>query len=163
MKYLFVTKKITRGLSNWVKTGQPLYLGNLNSKRDWGYAKDYCNGMYLMLQQDKPDDFILATGESHSIREFIEESCKYIDIDIEWTGEGSDEKGIDKKTKKVIIEIDKKYFRPTEVDLLLGDPSKSKEILGWEPKTKFKDLVRIMIEHDMNEVNPTIKLKSFFK
>lgn len=161
----FVTKKITRGLVNWVKTEQPLHLGNLNSKRDWGYAKDYVEGMYLMLQQDKPDDFVLATGESHSIREFVEEACKYIDVEIEWINEGIDEKGIDKKTKKVIIEIDKKYFRPTEVDLLLGDPTKAKKILGWEAKTKFKDLVKIMMKHDIDVFNPTFKskIKYFFK
>lgn len=161
----FVTKKITRGLVNWVKTEQPLHLGNLNSKRDWGYAKDYVEGMYLMLQQDKPDDFVLATGESHSIREFVEEACKYIDVEIEWINEGIDEKGIDKKTKKVIIEIDKKYFRPTEVDLLLGDPTKAKKILGWEAKTKFKDLAKIMMKHDIDVFNPTFKskIKYFFK
>lgn len=145
----FVTKKITMGLANWLKTSKPIKLGNLNAKRDWGYAKDYVYGMWLMLQQEKPDDFILATGESHSIREFVEESCKYIGINIEWIDDGINEKGIEKNSGSVIIEIDPKYFRPSEVDLLLGDPTKAKNILGWEAKTKFKDLIKIMMEHDL--------------
>lgn len=147
----FVTRKITIGLSNWLKTNKPIKLGNLNSRRDWGYAKDYIYGMWLMLQHDEPDDFILATGESHSIREFVEECCKYIGINIEWVGDGINEKGIEKNSGEVIIEIDPKYFRPSEVDLLLGDPSKSKRILNWEPKVKFKELVKIMMEHDLNK------------
>jgi GDPmannose 4,6-dehydratase len=147
----FVTKKITMGLANWLKTSKPIKLGNLNAKRDWGYAKDYVYGMWLMLQQEKPDDFILATGESHSIREFVEESCKYIGINIEWIDDGINEKGIEKNSGSVIIEIDPKYFRPSEVDLLLGDPTKAKNILGWEAKTKFKDLIKIMMEHDLKQ------------
>lgn len=146
----FVTKKITKGLSNWYKTGIPFKMGNLDAKRDWGYAKDYVYGMWLILQQDKPDDFVLATGECHTVREFIEESCKYVDVDILWLHSGVNEIGIDKKSGKVIVEIDPKYFRPTEVDLLLGDPTKAKEILGWEPKVKFKELVKIMMEYDLN-------------
>lgn len=148
----FVTKKITMGLANWLKTSKPIKLGNLNAKRDWGYAKDYVYGMWLMLQQEKPDDFILATGESHSIREFVEESCKYIGINIEWIDDGINEKGIEKNSGSVIIEIDPKYFRPSEVDLLLGDPTKAKNILGWEAKTKFKDLIKIMMEHDLKQL-----------
>jgi len=149
----FVTKKITMGLANWLKTFKPIKLGNLNAKRDWGYAKDYVYGMWLMLQQEKPDDFILATGESHSIREFVEESCKYIGINIEWIDDGINEKGIEKNSGSVIIEIDPKYFRPSEVDLLLGDPTKAKNMLGWKAKTKFKDLIKIMMEHDLKQLN----------
>ena len=145
----FVTRKITKGLVNWIKTGTPIHLGNLNAKRDWGYAKEYVEGMYKILQHNQPDDFVLATGESHSNREFIEEACKYIDINIEWIGEGVNEKGIDKKTKKVVIEIDKKYFRPSEVNFLLGNPEKAKNILGWEAKTTFKELVGLMMDYDL--------------
>lgn len=148
----FVTRKITRGLSR-IKCGleKKLYFGNLDAKRDWGYAKDYVEGMWRMLQQNKPDDFVLATNETHTVREFIEESCRLLDIDLEWQGSGVDEKGIDKKTGKIIIEIDPKYFRPAEVDLLIGDCSKAKDKLGWEPKTKFKELVKIMVDADMVE------------
>ena len=145
----FVTKKITKGLVNWAKTNIPIRVGNLDSKRDWGYAKDFVYSMYLILQQDKPDDFVIATGECHSVREFIEESCKYINVEIEWKGIDENEIGIDKKTGEVVIEIDPKYFRPTEVDFLLGDYTKAKTILGWEPKVKFKELVKIMMEHDL--------------
>lgn len=146
----FVTKKITEALVK-IKNGEQktLKLGNLNSKRDWGYALDYVYGMWLMLQQDKPDDFVLATGETHTIKEFIEEAAPYVGFDIEWSGDGINEKGIDKNTGKVIVEVDPKYFRPSEVDLLLGDPTKAKDILGWQPKVKFKELVKIMIEHDI--------------
>lgn len=147
----FVTRKITMGLCN-IKLGnqEKLYLGNMDSKRDWGYAKEYVESMWLILQQDKPDDYVIATGETHTVREFVEEACKVLDMEIEWQGTGVDEKGIDKKTGKTIIEIDPQYFRPTEVDLLLGDSSKAKKILGWEAKTKFKDLVKIMIESDLD-------------
>mgnify|MGYP001485712674 CR=1 FL=1 len=146
----FVTKKITHGLVNWTKTKAPIHLGNLNAKRDWGYAKDYVYGMWLMLQQDKPDDFVIATGESHSNREFIEEACKYVNIDIQWIGSGVDEIGVDRNSgDAVVIQVDPKYFRPSEVDLLLGDPTKAKNILGWEPKVKFKDLVKLMMEYDL--------------
>jgi len=148
----FVTKKITRGLTR-IKMGleDKLYLGNLESKRDWGYAKDYVEGMWLMLQQDKPDDYVLATGETHSVRECVAATTKALDMEIEWQGEGMQEKGIDKKTGKVIIEIDERYFRPSEVDLLIGDYSKAKKILGWEPKTKFEDLIKIMVDADIKE------------
>jgi len=145
----FVTKKITKGLVNWLRTAKPFKMGNLDAKRDWGYAKDYVYGMYLMLQQDTPDDFVLATGEAHSVREFIEEACKYVEVDILWLHSGINEIGIDKKSGKVVVEIDPKYFRPTEVDLLLGDPTKAKEVLGWEPKVKFKELIKIMMEYDL--------------
>ncbi len=145
----FVTRKITRGLSR-IALGKEkkLYLGNLDAKRDWGYAKDYVEGMWLMLQQNEPDDYVLATGETHSVREFVEEAARVLGIEIEWRGVGIDEKGIDKKTGNIIIEIDPNYFRPAEVDILIGDASNAKKKLGWVPKTKFKDLVTMMTEAD---------------
>ena len=146
----FVTKKITEALVKIKNSEQKvLKLGNLNSKRDWGYASDYVYGMWLMLQQDKPDDYVLATNETHTIREFVEEAATYVNMNIKWIGEGIDEKGIDENSGKIIVEIDPKYFRPTEVDLLLGDPTKAKESLGWNPKVKFKELVKIMMLHDI--------------
>lgn len=147
----FVTRKITMALAK-IKLGlqDKLYLGNLESKRDWGYAKEYVEAMYLMLQQDNPDDYVIATGETHSVREFVEAACNTLSIPLRWDGKGLKEKGINKKTGKTIIEIDSNYFRPTEVDLLLGDISKAKEKLGWEPKTKFRDLVKIMVESDLS-------------
>jgi GDPmannose 4,6-dehydratase len=146
----FVTRKITKGLINWKMTHLPIRLGNLNAKRDWGYAKDFVYGMWLMLQQNEPGDFILATGEAHSNREFVEEACNHIGVDIEWRGEGIHEIGVDKNSgDAIVVQVDPRYLRPSEVDLLLGDPTKAKEILGWEPKTKFKDLVKLMMEHDM--------------
>jgi len=145
----FVTRKITRGLSR-IKLGvdEKLYLGNLHSKRDWGYAKDFMEGMWLMLQQPTGDDYVLATGESHSVREFTEAAAKQLEIDLVWEGDGINEKGIDRKANKVIIGIDPRYFRPAEVDALLGDFSKAKKILGWEPKVKFDELVKIMVDAD---------------
>ena len=147
--YNFVTRKITIGLSK-IKLGQQeiLELGNLDAKRDWGYAKEYVEAMWLMLQQDIPEDFVIATGETHSVREFIEAACEELDIKLEWEGEGIDEVGIDKKTCKPIIKINPRYFRPTEVDLLLGNATKAKEKLGWEAKTKFTDLAKIMVKSD---------------
>ncbi len=128
----FVTRKITRGLAR-IKLGLDdiLYMGNLDARRDWGYAKDYVEGMWLMLQQDTPDDYVLATNETHTVREFIELASKRLGFDIEWQGEGVEEVGIDKKTGDIIIKIDPAYFRPAEVDLLIGDPAKAKKILGW--------------------------------
>ncbi len=148
----FVSKKITSGLAR-IASGkmEKLYLGNLDAKRDWGHAKDYVEGMWLILQQDKPDDYVLATNETHTVREFVEESCKFLDIELHWVGEGLDEKGVNRKTGSVIVEIDPQYFRPAEVDLLLGDYSKAKKILGWEPRIKFKELVKMMMEADMKE------------
>jgi GDPmannose 4,6-dehydratase len=145
----FVTRKITLGLAN-IKLGnqEVLYLGNLNAKRDWGYAKEFVEAMWLMLQQEKPEDFVIATGESHTIREFVEVACEELGINLKWQGEGINEVGIDQDTGKEIIKIDKKYFRPTEVDFLLGDPTKAKEILGWKAKTKFSDLVKLMVKSD---------------
>lgn len=148
----FVTRKITRGLARILaKKDECLYLGNIDSKRDWGYAKDYVEGMWRILQQEKPDDYVLATGETHSIREFIEEACKVVGIEIEWEGKKEKEVGINKKTGEIIIRIDPQYYRPTEVELLLGNPKKAKENLGWEPTTKFKDLVKIMMEYDLEK------------
>jgi GDPmannose 4,6-dehydratase len=149
----FVTRKVTMGLAK-IKMGQQdkIYLGNLEAKRDWGYAKEFVEAMWLMLQQDKPKDYVIATGEAHSVRELVEEACKTLGIEIEWKGEGIDEVGIDRKTGKTIIEIDPEYFRPTEVDLLIGDGSKAQKELGWKPKTKFKDLVKMMAESDLEIV-----------
>ncbi len=145
----FVTRKITRGLAR-IKLGveETLYLGNLDAKRDWGYAKDYVEGMWLMLQQDTPDDYVLATNETHTVREFVEESARILNYQLEWRGEGINEEGYDKKTGKVIIKIDEKYFRPAEVDLLIGDYSKAKEKLGWSPKVTFQELAKIMTDAD---------------
>jgi GDPmannose 4,6-dehydratase len=146
----FVTRKITLGLAR-VKLGlqKTLKMGNLNAKRDWGFSKDYVEGIWMILQYDKPDDFLLATGETHTVREFIEEAGKNLGMDIIWQGEGLAEKGIDRKTGKTVIEIDPAYFRPSEVDFLLGDPSKAKEVLGWEPKVTFRELAKIMALSDL--------------
>jgi GDPmannose 4,6-dehydratase len=149
----FVTRKITRAVARITKGKQDkIYLGNMNSKRDWGYAKDYVKMMWMMLQHDTPEDFVIATGETHTVREFVEAAFKHVDVEIEWQGEGVDEKGIDKDTGKVLVEVDPKYFRPTEVDLLIGDPSKAKEELGWEPKVKFKELVQLMVQSDLEAI-----------
>jgi len=147
----FVTKKITMALSK-IKLGmeKTLFLGNMDAKRDWGYAPEYVEAMWMMLQQDKPDDIVIATGETHTVREFVEEACKVLGMDIEWKGERVKEQGIDKKTGQVIIKIDPRYFRPTEVDILQGDATKAEKILGWKAKTKFKELVKIMIDADMD-------------
>ncbi len=148
----FVTRKITAAVAEIVKgKRERLTLGNLDSKRDWGYAKDYVHGMWMMMQYDTPDDYVIATGEAHSVREFVEEAFSYVDINIEWQGNGLDERGIDSKTGKLLIEINPKFFRPTEVDFLLGDATKIKDKLGFVPKTSFKELVKIMMEHDLNE------------
>lgn len=154
----FVTRKVTRGLSR-IACGldEKLYLGNIDAKRDWGYAKDYVEGMWRMLQQEQPDDYLLATGETHTVREFIEETAKILGMDLTWEGEGANEKGRDRKTGKIIIEIDPKYFRPTEVDLLIGDPSKAKDRLGWEPQTKFHKLVKLMTEADLTIAKSQVK------
>jgi GDPmannose 4,6-dehydratase len=154
----FVTRKITRGLAR-IMSGKDkfLYMGNLDAKRDWGYAKDYVEGMWRMLQQKIPGDYVLATGEMHSVREFVEECAKLLKIDLQWKGKGVKEVGIDKKTKNVIIRIDPRYFRPAEVEQLLGDASKAKKVLKWTPKTKFKKLVKIMLEADLESEGITLK------
>jgi GDPmannose 4,6-dehydratase len=141
----FVTRKITRGLSR-ISTGEQdiLYLGNLNAKRDWGHAKDFVEAMWLMLQQDKPDDYVIATGEQYSVRDFVEAASPYFGMKIEWMGEGLDEVGFDWNTKKPVIKVDPKYFRPSEVETLLGDATKAKQKLGWEPKISFEQLVEDM-------------------
>jgi GDPmannose 4,6-dehydratase len=141
----FVTRKITRGLSS-VSTGQQdiLYLGNLNAKRDWGHAQDFVEAMWLMMQQDEPDDYVIATGVQYSVRDFVEEAAPYFGMNIVWEGEGLNEVGVDKNTGKTIIKVNPKYFRPAEVETLLGDATKAKEKLGWEPKTSFKQLVEDM-------------------
>ena len=150
----FVTRKITLAASRIVQGYQDkLYLGNMNALRDWGYAKDYVECMWLMLQHTTPEDFVIATGEYHTVREFVELSFKEVGIELRWEGEGVNEKGIDVKTGKTLVEVDPKYFRPAEVEQLLGDPTKAKTLLGWNPrKTSFKELIKIMIEHDMQFV-----------
>ena len=146
----FVTRKITRGLAR-IKLGidDTMYLGNLDSKRDWGYAKDYVEAMWIMLQQDKPGDYVVATNETHSVREFVELTCKELGIKLKWSGSGLKEIGTDENTGKAIVRIDPKYFRPAEVDLLIGDYSKIKKEMGWKPKTLFKDLVSLMAKSDL--------------
>lgn len=146
----FVTRKITLAACRIAQGLQDkLYLGNLSSLRDWGYAKDYVECMWLMLQQEKPEDFVIATGEQHTVREFCTLAFKYAGIELEWQGEGLAEKGIDKNTGKVLVEVDPKYFRPAEVQTLLGDPTKARTVLGWNPrKTSFDELVRLMVESD---------------
>ena len=150
----FVTRKITLAAAR-IKQGfqDKLYLGNLDARRDWGYAKDYVESMWLILQYEKPEDFVIATGEMHTVREFCTLAFQYLGIELEWQGSGVDEKGIDRATGRVLVEVDPKYFRPCEVEQLLGDPSKAKDLLGWNPtKTPFAELVRIMVEHDMKFV-----------
>ncbi|MDR3279503.1 MAG: GDP-mannose 4,6-dehydratase [Synergistaceae bacterium] len=146
----FVTRKITRAVSRIVRGKQDkLWLGNLSAKRDWGHAEDYVEAMWRILQHDRPDDFVIATGETRSVREFATAAFKHAGMDIEWRGEGLDEKGFDKHTGKAMIEVDPRYFRPTEVDLLLGDPSKAERLLGWKRRVSFDELVRRMVEFDM--------------
>ncbi len=146
----FVTKKITKAVANIFKGKQDkLYLGNLNAKRDWGYAREYVEAMWLMLQQDKPEDFVIATGKTWTIRQFVEFAFKEVDIDIKWVGSGINERGVCKKTGKTLVEVNPQYFRPTEVDLLLGDSTKAKEKLNWSPKTSLEELVKIMVRYDL--------------
>jgi GDPmannose 4,6-dehydratase len=142
----FVTRKITRGLSR-ISTGEQnvLSLGNLDARRDWGHARDFVEAMWLMLQQDEPDDYVIATGVQYSVRDFVNEAAPYFGMNIEWMGEGLEEVGYDWNTKRPVIRVDEKYFRPAEVETLLGDPSKAKQKLGWEPKTSFKQLVEDMV------------------
>jgi GDPmannose 4,6-dehydratase len=150
----FVTRKISRNVAS-IKLGitSSFSLGNLDAKRDWGYAPEYVEGMWRMLQLDEPQDFVLATNETYTVRQFIEESFKALDDEIVWQGEGLEEKGLLKSTGKVVVYINPDYFRPTEVELLIGDYSKAKKILGWEPKTKFKDLVSKMVNYDYKALN----------
>ncbi|MCR4306708.1 MAG: GDP-mannose 4,6-dehydratase, partial [Candidatus Yonathbacteria bacterium] len=156
----FVTKKITRAAAR-ITLGlqEKLYLGNLNAKRDWGHAKDYVQAMYLMLQQAKPEDYVIATGTQYSVRDFCEAVFKELGTMLVWEGDGVHEKGIDKKTGKTIIEIDPHYFRPTEVESLLGDPTKAKKELGWEAKIGFEELVKEMVATDLEEAKRDVHLE----
>jgi len=146
----FVTRKITQAVAAIEHERQDkLYLGNLDAERDWGHARDYVDGMWMMLQQDEPDDYVLATGEKHSVREFVKKAFGIVGKEIAWQGSGVDEKGLDVRSGRVLVEVDPRYFRPTEVDLLLGDPSKAHQKLGWKHRTSFDDLVREMVEADL--------------
>lgn len=146
----FVTRKITDSIAK-IKLGKldVLELGNMDAKRDWGYAKDYVEGMWRMLQADEPDTFVLATNRTETVRDFVTLACKAADIAIEWQGTGEDEKGIDTATGKVIVQVNPKFYRPAEVDLLIGHPAKAKEVLGWEPKTTLEELCKMMVEADL--------------
>jgi GDPmannose 4,6-dehydratase len=157
----FVTRKITRAVAA-IELGlqRNLYLGNLDAVRDWGHARDYTEGMWMILQQEEPDDYVLATGERHSVREFAEKAFAHVGRRIEWRGSGMDEKGIDAGSGQVLIEIDARYFRPSEVDLLVGDPSKARQRLGWRHKISFDDLVREMVEADLAVVQREKERKS---
>ena len=156
----FVTRKITLAAARIAQGKQDkLYLGNLNALRDWGYAKDYVECMWLILQQDEPDDFVIATGVQHSVREFVQLAFHHAGIELEWSGSGLEEKGIDRATGKVLVEVSPDFFRPTDVVDLLGDPAKARERLGWDPcKTSFEELVRLMTAHDMELVRKEITL-----
>ena len=149
----FVTKKITSALAR-IKFGsnEILRVGNINAKRDWGYAGDYVHAMWLMLQQKKPDDYVIATGKTHSVRQFIDLTLKYLKFDYKWTGIGMNEKVINKANNKTIIKIDKEFFRPAEVDLLIGNSSKAKRQIKWKPKTNLKNLVKLMVDYDINQI-----------
>lgn len=160
----FVTRKITRALAR-ISLGLQdcLYLGNMDAKRDWGHAKDYVRMQWLMLQQDEPEDFVIATGKQHSVREFVTFAAGKLGIEVEWQGMGIAEKGIDKATGQVIVAVDPKYFRPTEVETLLGDPSKAREKLGWTPEISFQQMVEEMVDRDLNEAKrDKLCLKSGF-
>ena len=156
----FVSKKITQQVAK-IKLGmaERLVLGNLNAKRDWGYAKEYVESMWLMLQQDEPGDYVIATGENHSVREFVQKAFEIVGIKIDWKGEGKNEKGIDSKSGKVLVEIDPYYFRPAEVDNLLGDPSYARKKLGWKSKVKFNEIVKIMVDYDLKNFSKELNNK----
>jgi GDPmannose 4,6-dehydratase len=158
---LFVTRKITRGLAR-IKCGQQqcLYLGNLNAKRDWGHARDYVEAQWLMLQQDAPEDYVIATGQQRSVREFVDLAAQELGMKIRWVGDGVEERGID-STGTCIVAVDPRYFRPTEVDSLLGDASKAREKLGWRPRTSFSELVSEMVQEDLKEVECEELLKPY--
>ena len=154
----FVTRKITTNLAQ-IATGQRevLKLGNLDAQRDWGYAKDYVEMMWMMMQQEEADDYVVATGKMYSVRQFVEMAAKHIDMDIDWQGEGVDEKGYDRKTGKLVVEVDPKYFRPAEVELLIGDPTKAKEKLGWEPRVTLEEMIEIMMKCDLEEARKAVR------
>ena len=156
----FVTRKITMAVAR-ISLGlqEKIYLGNLNAKRDWGHAQDYVKAMWLMLQQPTPSNYVIATGQQHSVKEFCEKAFREVGIDLQWTGEGLSEKGINSKTSKVIVEVDPRYFRPTEVESLLGDASKAKNKLGWQPEISFENLVKEMVASDLAEAKKDIHLR----
>lgn len=160
----FVTRKITDAVAR-IKLGvqEHLELGNLDSKRDWGHSKDYVKAMWLMLQQENPDDYVIATGETHKVREFVELSFKHVGIDIEWSGEGVDEIGRDKVTGKIVVKINPEFYRPAEVELLLGDPSKAKKNLEWELEVSFSELVKRMVESDLQKIENEINQRDYLK
>jgi GDPmannose 4,6-dehydratase len=157
----FVTRKITDAVAR-IKLGvqDHVELGNMDSKRDWGHSKDYVKAMWLMLQQDKPDDYVIATNETRTVREFVETAFKHVDIEVEWKGKGVDEIGIDKATGKTIVKVNKKFFRPAEVDILLGNPEKAEKVLGWKRDISFSELVERMVKNDLALVEKEIKVKS---
>ncbi|MCR4431947.1 MAG: GDP-mannose 4,6-dehydratase [Tepidanaerobacteraceae bacterium] len=158
----FVTRKITDAAAR-IKLGlqDVLELGNLDARRDWGHSKDYVKAMWLMLQQDEPDDYVVASGQTHTVREFVELAFKHVNIDIKWMGEGVEEKGLDKKTGKVIVAVNPKYFRPAEVDVLLGDATKARKKLGWQPEISFEELVRRMVFADLDRVKEEMKFQEY--
>ena len=160
----FVTRKVTRAVAA-ISAGkqEKLYLGNMDAERDWGHARDYVEGMWKILQQDSPDDYVLATGKKHSIRHLVEAAFSEVDIDIDWQGEGIEEKGMDRKNDKILIEVDPFYFRPTEVDLLLGDASKAKEKLGWAPVTTFESMIKEMVRSDIDELEKETLINNISK
>jgi len=146
----FVTRKITLGLAEWKKSGRAIELGNMDAKRDWGHAQDYVEAMWLMVQQNHPDDFVIATGETHSIREFVEIACAEIGVTTRWSGSGVDEMCVDVATGQTIIKVNPEFYRPAEVDVLIGDARKAQDHLGWRPRISFTDLVKRMTRHDLN-------------
>ena len=147
----FVTRKITKGISDILKGKQKvIHLGNLNAKRDWNHAKDTAYAIWLILQADKPDDYVIASGEAHSVREFVELAFKQVGIEISWRNTGINEEGYDKKTERIYVKVDPKYFRPNEVEILIGDSTKSRKELGWKPTYSFEDIVKEMVLHDLN-------------
>lgn len=160
----FVTRKITDAVAR-IKLGlqDKLELGNMDSKRDWGHAQDYVKAMWLMLQQEEADDYVVATGETHRVREFVEIAFKHVNMNIEWKGEGIDEKGIDQKTGKVIVSVNPKFFRPAEVDILLGDPSKAEKKLGWKREISFEELVKRMVHNDLERVKEEVSFKGYLQ
>jgi len=157
----FISRKITLSIAKIIRGEQnKIYLGNLEAKRDWGFAPEYVESMWKILQQNNPDDYVISTGETHTVREFVELAFREVDIELEWVGSGLDERGLDNKTKEVLIEISSKYYRPTEVEVLLGDSKKARKVIGWSPKIKFKELVSIMMSADLKKVGLKSKINS---